>query len=63
MAEGHVHVTVDDKPVSSETSRRVQENLKKTLQEELAKEHPTVGGAGSPAISGHLQWARQAASR
>jgi hypothetical protein len=49
-------VTHHGKPLSAETATKVHEALKKTLQEELAKEHKTVGGgAAAPAwsVSGH----------
>ena len=56
MAEEKMHVTIDGKDVSSETTKKVHESLRKTLQDELAKEHSTSGGTAAPAISGHAQW-------
>lgn len=57
MAEkDKVHVTVNDKPLSEDAEKRVQQSLKKTLQEEIAREGKTVGGTATPLVSGHAKW-------
>jgi translation initiation factor 6 (eIF-6) len=41
--EGDIH----GKPLSSDVKRKIEDVLKTTLEQELAKEHPTVGAAAA----------------
>ena len=51
-----IEVTHKGKAVSAEVAKKINETLKKTLEEELAKESRTQGGTGaSPQYSGHAR--------
>lgn len=56
MADHQLNVTTGDAHLSESAKKRITESLKKTLEEELAKEHKTMGGTSAPAdigIGGH----------
>jgi hypothetical protein len=52
VAEHQLNITTGGKPLSDEAKKRVTESLKKALQEELAKEHHTLGGNEATAAEG-----------
>jgi hypothetical protein len=52
MASHQLNVTTGDKALSEAAKKRITETLKKSLQEELAKEHHTLGGGQAHAAEG-----------
>lgn len=50
MAEHMLNITTGDHPLSEAAKKRVEESLKKTLLEELRKEHPRMGGDADAAV-------------
>jgi hypothetical protein len=61
VAEHQLNITTGGKPLSAEAKKRVTENLRKVLQEELAKEHQTLGGThatGAEGVGGHANITR-----
>ena len=64
MPDHQLNITTGEKELSEAGKKRVTETLRKALQEELAKEHHTMGGseaAAAEGVGGHANITRSAA--
>jgi hypothetical protein len=66
MAEHQLNITTGGKPLTEEAKKRVTESLKKALQDELGKDHPTLGGneaSAAEGVGGHANVTRAERAR